>query len=355
MNEAEGLVDALGRPLRDLRVSVTDRCNFRCTYCMPREHFGRSHQFLPRAELLSFEEIERLCRVFVGLGVKKIRITGGEPLLRRGLPQLVSMLSPLGVDLALTTNGSLLAALAGPLALAGLRRVTVSLDALDDPTFAAMTDGRTRVEEVLAGIAAAEHAGLAPLKVNAVVRKGVNEHSIVPLVRHFTGSGHAVRFIEYMDVGCSNSWDLRDIVPAREILRTIEEHFPLEPLEPAATGEVARRYRRRDGGGEIGVISSVSSPFCNDCVRARLSSDGKLHTCLFSSSGTDLKTPLRLGSSDAELAGIVASVWAAREDRYSELRSSRSRTNGGPTPSTPVQLARPGQASRKIEMSYIGG
>lgn len=355
MNGAEELIDALGRPLRDLRVSVTDRCNFRCTYCMPREHFGRSHQFLPRAELLSFEEIERLCRVFVGLGVTKIRITGGEPLLRKGLPQLVSMLSPLGVDLALTTNGSLLASLAGPLERAGLRRVTVSLDALDNPTFAAMTDGRTRVEDVLAGIAAAEHAGLAPLKVNAVVRKGVNEHAIVPLVRHFTGSGHAVRFIEYMDVGCSNSWDLRDLVPAREILRTIEEHFPLEPLEPTVAGEVARRYRRRDGGGEIGVISSVSSPFCHDCVRARLSSDGKLHTCLFSSSGTELKTPLRMGSSDAELAGIVASVWAARADRYSELRSSRSRANGGSAPSTPVQLAHPGQASRKIEMSYIGG
>ena len=329
--------DALERPLHDLRISVTDRCNFRCVYCMPSEVFGRDYAFLPRAELLTFEEITRLAAVFVGLGVRKIRLTGGEPLVRRELEKLVAMLSPLGVDLTLTTNGSLLAARAAALAAAGLNRVTVSLDALDDPTFMAMNDVGFPVARVLGGIAAAADAGLAPVKVNMVVKRGVNDHGILPMARHFRGSGHIVRFIEYMDVGNSNGWRLDDVVSAAEILAMIDAAFPLEPIAPDYLGEVATRWRYRDGGGEIGVIASVSRPFCGDCTRARMSADGSLYTCLFASVGHDLRGPLRSGASERQLRDLVAAVWRGRDDRYSELRSAD--TVGLP----------------KVEMSYIGG
>jgi GTP 3',8-cyclase len=329
--------DTLDRPLHDLRISVTDRCNFRCVYCMPREVFGRDYAFLPRAELLTFEEIARLARVFVGLGVRKIRLTGGEPLVRRELEKLVSMLAPLGVDLTLTTNGSLLAGRAAALRSAGLDRVTVSLDALDDPTFMAMNDVRFPVARVLEGIAAAAAAGLAPVKINMVVKRGVNDHGVLPMARHFRGSGHIVRFIEYMDVGNSNGWRLDDVVSADEILALIDAESPLEPIAPDYLGEVAGRWRYRDGGGEIGVIASVSRPFCGDCTRARMSADGSLYTCLFASLGHDLRGPLRAGATDRELEDLVAVVWRRRDDRYSELRSAG--TVGLP----------------KVEMSYIGG
>ncbi len=332
------LLDTLRRPLRDLRISVTDRCNFRCVYCMPRDVFGRDYAFLPRAELLTFEEIERLARVFASRGVEKIRLTGGEPLLRRDLDTLVAKLAGIpGLDLTLTTNGVLLPAKARALADAGLRRVTVSLDSLDDDVFRAMNDADIPVERVLAGIDAAHTAGLAPVKVNTVVKRGLNEDSVLPLARHFRGTGVVLRFIEFMDVGATNGWRLDDVVPAAEIVAAIDAEWPLEPVEPDYRGEVANRYRYRDGAGEIGLIASVTQPFCRDCTRARISADGTLYTCLFASSGHDLRAPLREGASDAELGAVIDGIWGRRADRYSELRSAE-------TPTRP-----------RVEMSYIGG
>lgn len=322
-----GVPDRFGRALRDLRISVTDRCNFRCPYCMPAEIFGRDFAFLPHDQVLTFEEITRLAAVFVGLGVRKLRITGGEPLVRRDLPVLVGQLAALRtpedelVDLTLTTNGSALRSLAAPLAAAGLQRITVSLDSLDDAVFGAMNGVDFPVARVLDGIAAARDAGLGPIKVNTVVRRGMNEASILPLARWARDEGLVLRFIEYMDVGHSNGWRLDDVVPADEILATIAAEMPLEPAEAQYRGEVAGRYRYLDGSGEVGVIASVSSPFCADCTRARLSAEGHLYTCLFAVSGTDLKTPLRAGESDAELETRIRAVWDVRADRYSELRS----------------------------------
>ncbi|MEO8276078.1 MAG: GTP 3',8-cyclase MoaA [Thermoanaerobaculia bacterium] len=330
-------IDRLGRTLGDLRISVTDRCNFRCTYCMPRAVYGPDHAFLARAELLTFEEIERLAKIFVDLGVRKLRLTGGEPLLRRDLPDLIRRLSTLGVPIALTTNGSLLAAQAGALAAGGLTRLTVSLDTLDPVLFRKMNDAEYGPEDVLAGIAAAETAGFRSIKINAVVRRGLNEESATQLVRRFRGTEHIVRFIEYMDVGESNGWRMADVVPAAEILDRLQREGELEPAAPLARGEVARRYRFRDGSGEVGVIASVSQPFCGDCVRARLSADGKIFTCLFAESGTDVKTPLRAGATDENLALRIAEVWQRRTDRYSELRSQDT------------------AGVHHVEMSYIGG
>jgi cyclic pyranopterin phosphate synthase len=331
------VVDTFGRPLRDLRISVTDRCNFRCVYCMPKEVFGRDYAFLPRAELLTFEEIERVARVLVALGVGKLRLTGGEPLLRRELEVLVGRLAALGdVDLALTTNGAALAAKAQSLAESGLDRVTVSLDSLDDEVFRAMNDVDFPVARVLAGIDAAEDAGL-PVKVNVVVKRGLNEGSILDIARRFRGTGHTVRFIEYMDVGATNGWRLDDVVPAAEIVHTVASEFPLEPVEPSYRGEVAQRYRYEDGAGEIGVVASVTQPFCGDCTRLRLSADGMLFTCLFSVRGHDLRAVLRSGASDDELSDFVRAIWDRRTDRYSELRTADT------------------QSLRKVEMSYIGG
>jgi cyclic pyranopterin phosphate synthase len=335
--------DKLARGMRDLRISVTDRCQFRCTYCMPREVFGRDFAFLPREELLTFEELTRLARVFASLGVRKLRLTGGEPLLRRDLERLIAMLAAIdGIqDIALTTNGALLARKAQVMAAAGLRRVTVSLDALDDATFMALNDAKFPVARVLAAIAAASDAGLKPVKVNMVVRRGCNEQSILPMARHFRGSGHVLRFIEYMDVGTTNGWRLDEVFPAAEIIRLITKQWPLEPVAPTYPGEVARRWRYRDGAGEIGVIASVTQPFCRGCTRARLSADGKLYTCLFVGAGHDLRGMLRAGASDQELGEQVAAIWTQRADRYSELRS--------------LQTARPQTVRRKVEMSHIGG
>jgi cyclic pyranopterin phosphate synthase len=328
--------DTFGRPLRDLRISITDRCNFRCVYCMPKEIFGRDYEFLPRAQLLDYEEIARLASAFVANGVRKIRITGGEPLVRRHVERLVEMLAALDVDLTLTTNGSLLPQKAQALADAGLARVTVSLDSLDDATFRAMNDIDFPVERVLEGIAAAADAGL-PVKVNAVIKRGLNDEGILDLARHFRGTGHVLRFIEYMDVGHTNGWRLDDVVPAAEILRTIDAEFPLERVEPAYRGEVARRWRYADGTGEIGVIASVTQPFCGDCTRARLSADGQLYTCLFAVRGHDLRALVRSDADDVELREAIAAVWSRRTDRYSEIRSAK-------TADLP-----------KVEMSYIGG
>ena len=331
--------DRFGRPLRDLRVSVTDRCNFRCTYCMPKEVFGKDFQFLRRDEILTFEEIARLARVFVEHGVEKIRLTGGEPLVRKHLPDLVAMLRPIdGLrDLTLTTNGSLLADQAQDLKDAGLDRVTVSLDSLDDEVFRRMNDVDFPVSRVLEGIDAAQRAGLGPIKINMVVQRGVNEHTVVDFARYFKGSGHIVRFIEYMDVGNTNGWRMEDVVSGREIVDMIDREMPLVALDPNYRGEVAERWRYRDGEGEIGVITSVTQPFCQDCTRARLSAEGQLYTCLFASQGTDFRTPLRSGSSDTEISDLLRSVWGVRDDRYSEIRTSFTR---------PLQ---------KIEMSRIGG
>jgi cyclic pyranopterin phosphate synthase len=331
--------DTLGRPLHDLRISVTDRCNFRCVYCMPRAVFGPDHAFLPREELLSFEEIARLVRLFVGLGVRKVRLTGGEPLVRRELPTLVGSLAAVeGVeDLTLTTNGVLLPQHAVALKQAGLDRVTVSLDADDDETFTRMNDARVPVSSVLKGLSAAEAAGLGPIKLNMVVKRGWNEHAILPMARRFRGPGRILRFIEYMDVGHSNGWRLDDVVSADEILSTIASEFPLEPMPRTKPGEVAERYRYLDGGGEIGVIASVSRPFCGTCDRARLSADGQLYTCLFATRGHDLRSLVRGGASDPDLAATLRSIWEGRDDRYSELRSLET-----------VDLP-------KVEMSYIGG
>jgi GTP 3',8-cyclase len=334
----ERLVDKLGRPIRDLRVSVTDRCNFRCVYCMPKEVFGRDYPFLPRAELLTFEEIERLARVFASLGVEKVRITGGEPLVRRDVETLVAMLARIpGLDLTLTTNGALLTRKAQALREAGLGRITVSLDSLDDATFRAMNDVDFPVARVLAGIDAALAAGLDPVKVNVVVKRGVNEDGVASMARAFRGTGVVVRFIEYMDVGHTNGWRLDDVVPAAEIVAAIDAEYPLEPVAPGYRGEVASRWRYRDGSGEVGVISSVTQPFCRDCTRARLSADGKLYTCLFAVRGHDLRGLLRGGASDEEVAAALRDIWGARTDRYSELRTAE-------TADLP-----------KVEMSYIGG
>jgi len=321
-------LDRLGRPVRDLRISVTDRCNFRCTYCMPKEVFGRDYAFLPRDQVLSFEEIVRAARVFVSLGVEKLRITGGEPLVRRDLPELIAMLAGLRtpdgreLDLTLTTNGAALRALAAPLASAGLRRVTVSLDSLDDAVFGAMNGIDFPVSRVLDGVDAALAAGLTPLKVNMVVRRGINESSVVPMARWAREIGATLRFIEYMDVGHSNGWRLEEVVAAADLIETIGAVWPSEPAEPAYRGEVAGRWRYLDGAGEFGIISSVTRPFCRDCTRARLSADGTLYTCLFAVTGRDVRSVLRDGSSDEVLTAFIADTWLARDDRYSELRAA---------------------------------
>ena len=334
--------DMFGRPLRDLRISVTDRCNFRCPYCMPAEIFGESYQFLPKEEILSFEEIARLAGIFVELGVNKLRITGGEPLLRTQLHQLISMLSAIpGVeDLTLTTNAYLLPQQARQLKDAGLQRITVSLDTLDDDIFKEMNGRGFSVQRVLQGIEKAEAVGLAPIKINSVVQKGVNDHTLVDLARYFKGTGHILRFIEYMDVGNRNGWKWDHVVPAAEIIRRIDAALPLEPLEANYRGEVAQRYRYRDGQGEIGVIASVTQPFCGDCTRSRLSTDGSIYTCLFASQGLSLRDHLRTGATDEDLRDIIANLWGRRVDRYSEER----------TESAPAQNNR-----QKIEMYQIGG
>ena len=342
------VLDTLHRPLRDLRISVTDRCNFRCVYCMPKAVFGPDHPFLARGELLSFEEITRIARVARDLGVTKIRLTGGEPLLRKNLEKLVEMLAKLDLDLTLTTNASILAKKARALRDAGLRRLTVSLDALDDATFKAMNDVDFPVGDVLRGIDAAAAVGLAPIKINMVVKRGLNDAGVVTMARHFRGSGHIVRFIEFMDVGATNGWRMDDVVPSSEIIRRIDAEMPLEPAAPLYRGEVASRWRYKDGSGEIGVISSVTEAFCRDCTRLRLSTEGMLYTCLFASSGHDLRSLLRptVGSAapDEIIAGSIAALWRGRGDRYSELRTANT--------SEAVQA----KANRqRIEMSYIGG
>ena len=335
---ARHVKDTLGRPLRDLRISVTDRCNFRCVYCMPKEVFGKDYPFLERAQILSFEEITRLVRIFTSLGIEKVRLTGGEPLLRKDIEHLIEMLASTGdLDLTLTTNGSLLKQKAKGLKAAGLDRVTVSLDSLDETVFKVMNDADFPVAKVLEGIAAAADAGLTPIKVNMVVKRGVNERSILPMARFFKESGHILRIIEYMDVGHSNGWRMDDVVPAAEIIARINAEMPLEPVDPNYCGEVAERYRYRDGHGELGVIASVTRAFCRDCTRARISTEGVLYTCLFATQGCDLRALLRCGASDAEILRNLMEVWAARADRYSEIRSAET-----------AQL-------HKIEMSYIGG
>ena len=339
--------DTLGRPLRDLRISVTDRCNFRCPYCMPAEIYGEGYRFLPKPELLTFEEIERLARLFLELGAEKIRITGGEPLLRQELPDLIERLAALpGLrDLTLTTNGYLLARQAQALADAGLRRVTVSLDSHDEATFQRMSGRSFSPVRVLEGIAAASEAGMRPIKINCVVQRGVNDEQVVDLARHFQGSGHILRFIEFMDVGTLNAWDLAQVVSAREIVDRLDAELPLEAVEPNYPGEVARRWRYRDGSGEIGVIASVSQPFCADCTRARLTIEGQLVTCLFAEGGADLRTPLREGANDAALRDRIREVWAQRSDRYSEERAEITRREG-----------EAGRAARqRIEMYQVGG
>jgi cyclic pyranopterin phosphate synthase len=331
--------DTMSRPMRDLRISVTDRCNFRCTYCMPKEIFSKDYEFLARDLLLGFDEIERIVRASVALGVRKIRLTGGEPLLRKGVEDLITKLAQIdGIDdLTLTTNGSLLERKAERLAAAGLKRVTVSLDSMDDSVFMAMNDAGFPVDTVLAGIDAAAKAGLRPVKVNMVVKRGVNDDSIVAMARQFRGTGHILRFIEYMDVGTTNGWRLDDVVPVAEIVRRVAEIFPLEPADPNYRGEVAKRWRYKDGAGEIGVISSVTQPFCGDCSRARLSAEGRIYTCLFATQGTDLRGLLRNGATDEELATVLTRIWTGRADRYSELRTEGT------------------SDLHKVEMSYIGG
>ena len=348
---ATGLLsDALGRPLRDLRISVTDRCNFRCSYCMPKEVFDRDYVFLPQTSLLSFEEITRLARIFVAHGVQKIRLTGGEPLLRRHLEALIAQLSTLRtpdgqpLDLTLTTNGSVLARKAQALKDAGLQRITVSLDGLDDAIFRRMNDVDFPVADVLAGIAAADAAGLGPIKVNMVVKRGTNDHEIVPMARYFRqqfGGRIVLRFIEYMDVGASNGWRMDEVLPSAQVLQRLQAEWPLLPLDAAAPGETAQRWRYADGGGEVGVISSVTQAFCGDCNRARLSTEGKLFMCLFATRGHDLRALLRGGASDADITSALAPLWAARDDRYSQLRALQGPDDGG--------------SERRVEMSYIGG
>ena len=336
------VVDKLGRPLRDLRISVTDRCNFRCPYCMPAEIYGERYQFLPREQLLTFEGITRLTRIIVRLGAVKARITGGEPLVRKDVERLVEMLAGVdGVeDLTMTTNAYLLPQKAEALKAAGLQRVTVSFDSLDDEVFRQMNGRGFGTESVLAGIEAAERAGLGPIKINAVVQRGVNDHTVVDLARYFRERGHTMRFIEYMDVGNRNGWRLDHVVPADEIVAMIDAEMPLEPVESGYRGEVAMRYRYRDGGGEMGVIASVTKPFCGDCTRIRLSPEGSIYTCLFSGVGRDLRGPIREGATDDELEAIVRGTWRSRTDRYSEERSSMTE-----------EL----RAQEKVEMYHIGG
>lgn len=333
------LTDKLNRPLRDLRISVTDRCNFRCIYCMPKEVFGSDYQFLERGQILSFEEITRLARLFVSLGVGKIRLTGGEPLVRKDLPQLVAMLASISpdLDLTLTTNGSLLARQAQALKDAGLKRVSVSLDSLDDEIFKAMNDVDFPVQKVIDGMDAAAAAGLGPIKVNMVVKRGLNESSILPMARFFRKKGYILRFIEYMDVGSTNGWRMNDVISAKEIVKLIDQDMPIEPAEPNYMGEVAERWRYKDGSGEIGVIASVTQAFCQSCNRARISAEGKFYTCLFAIKGHDLRDLLRNGASDEDISQAIARVWGRRSDRYSELRSENT-----------VNLP-------KVEMSHIGG
>ena len=341
-------LDTLKRPLRDLRISVTDRCNFRCPYCMPAEVFGERYKFLSKAQMLSFEEITRLASVFVGLGVTKLRITGGEPLVRADLEKLIAMLAGIpGVeDMAMTTNGYILAGHAQPLKDAGLSRVTVSLDSLDEKIFGELNGLGHSVDRVLEGIQAADDAGLTPIKVNSVVVHGVNDHTVVELARWCKERGYIARFIEFMDVGSLNGWDESQVVPAREILNRINEELPIEPATPNYTGEVAQRWRYTDGDGEMGVIASVTAPFCGDCTRARLSTDGKLYTCLFGTDGADLMGPMRDGATDAELTAIIDGVWNRREDRYSELRASLRRA---------LSVTAKDSGPRKVEMYKIGG
>ncbi len=339
------LVDALGRPLHDLRISVTDRCNFRCQYCMPKEVFGPGFAFLPRSEILSFEEITRVARLFAERGVSKFRLTGGEPTLRAELPRLVAMLHEIEtsegipVEIAMTTNATMLKHLAQPLAEAGLDRVTVSLDSIDDATFRAMNDMDFPVAMVIEGIEAAAVAGLGPVKINAVVRRGVNDHTLVDLARHFRSTDHIVRFIEFMDVGTTNGWALDEVIPAADLVRTLDAEFGLEPLEANYTGEVAQRYRYRDGAGEVGFITSVTQPFCGTCTRVRLSADGSIYTCLFATGGTDFRAPMRAGATDEELGALIDATWRTRTDRYSEVRTS----------------ATDALARDRVEMSFIGG
>lgn len=333
------LTDKLDRPLRDLRISVTDRCNFRCIYCMPKEVFGSNYQFLERSQVLSFEEITRLASIFVSQGVRKIRLTGGEPLVRKDLHQLVGMLASISpdLDLTLTTNGSLLARQAQALKAAGLQRVSVSLDSLDDEIFKAMNDVDFPVQKVIEGMDAAAAAGLGPIKVNMVVKRGLNESSILPMARFFRDKGYILRFIEYMDVGHTNGWRMDDVVSAKQIVQLIDKDMPIEPAEPNYLGEVAERWRYKDGSGEIGVIASVTQAFCRTCNRARISAEGKFYTCLFAVKGHDLRSLLREGASDEEIVQAIARVWNRRSDRYSELRSENT-----------VSLP-------KVEMSHIGG
>jgi cyclic pyranopterin phosphate synthase len=337
--DSRALADTLGRALRDLRISVTDRCNFRCRYCMPREVFDADYRFLPHAEILTFEEIVRMARVFTGLGTQKIRLTGGEPLLRKDIARLVRMLREAlpALDLTLTTNGSALRAHAQELRDAGLDRVTVSLDSLDEATFRAMNDADFPVAKVLEGIEAAARAGLGPIKVNMVVKRGVNDHQVLDMARHFRGTGHIVRYIEFMDVGSTNGWRMDDVVPSAEIVRQVSAQFPLAVAQPNYAGEVAERWRYLDGRGEIGVISSVTQAFCSTCTRARLSTDGHLYTCLFAQRGYDLKTLLRSGAAEDALAAAVTGIWQRRADRYSEIRTAET------------------AKARKVEMSFIGG
>jgi cyclic pyranopterin phosphate synthase len=331
-------VDRRNRPLHDLRISVTDRCNFRCVYCMPKTVFGRDYPFLPRQELLTYEEIVRLARLFVAQGVCKIRLTGGEPLIRKDIERLIEQLATIpGLELTLTTNGSLLADRARGLRDAGLHRVTVSLDALDDAVFKRMNNADYPVAKVLAGIEAAATCGLAPVKVNMVVKRGTNDREILPMARHFRGSGHILRFIEYMDTGNTNAWRMDEVLPSAEVVGRINAEFPLDAIDPNYTGEVAGRWRYRDGGGEVGVIASVTQAFCSNCTRIRLSTDGKLYTCLFASSGHDLRSLVRGDASDEQIAAAIAGIWQARDDHYSELRSAGV------------------SVMKKIEMSYIGG
>jgi cyclic pyranopterin phosphate synthase len=345
--------DTFDRPLRDLRISVTDRCNFRCVYCMPKEVFGRDFAFLPREDLLSFEEITRLARISIANGVEKIRLTGGEPLLRKGLEELVAMLAALRtpdgreIDIALTTNGSALAYKAQALKDAGLKRVTVSLDSLDDATFQKMNDVKFPVAKVLHGIDVAHEAGLGPIKVNMVLKRGHNDQDIVRMAEHFKGTPYILRFIEYMDVGSSNDWKMDEVVPSAEVVRRINEALPLEEVAPHYNGETSVRWRYRDGGGEIGVISSVTQSFCRSCTRVRVSTEGRLFTCLFATEGHDLRGLMRGGCTDEELAASLGQIWGARTDRYSDLRSAQ--TSGKQT----GQLRRSGK--KRIEMSYIGG
>ena len=334
--------DVLGRSLADLRVSVTDRCNFRCVYCMPEEIYGERYQFLPKPELLTYEEIERLVRLFVTLGARKVRITGGEPLLRSQLDILVAKLAGIDglADLTLTTNGYALKKQAVSLKNAGLQRVTVSLDSLDDSVLEKINGRKINSERILDGIRVANQAGLHPIKVNVVVQKGINDHTILDIIKYFKGTGNIVRFIEYMDVGTRNQWELNQVLDAAEIVRIINERFPIEPIAKSYLGEVADRYKFLDGSGEIGIISSVTKPFCAQCTRARLSADGNLFTCLFSGDGIDLKTPIRQGADDQALLNLIHGTWSKRNDRYSELRSRLSETE---------------RNQPKIEMYQIGG